>query len=75
MTHKCTVIPVGNSEGIILSKDIKAKLGIKKGDDLYLYESSNGYTLTAYDPEFEKQLEEGQKIFQEYRNTFSQLAK
>ena len=51
------VITVGNSAGIVLSKEILAKLRVGKGDKLYAIETPRGIELTAYNPEFAAQME------------------
>ena len=42
---------------------------------LFLVETPNGYEVTPYDPEFEKQLESARKGMSAYKNTLRQLAK
>lgn len=66
---------IGNSVGIILPKELLARLKLKKGDSLFWTEAANGVTLTPYDPELEAQLEQGRAFMREYRDTFHQLAK
>ena len=51
------VTQIGNSLGIILPKEILAKLGVAKGDSLFAVPDPEGCSLTAYDPEVAKQLE------------------
>ena len=47
------VTTVGSSSGIILTKAAMARLGVKKGDTLYLTEAPDGaWRLTPYNPEF-----------------------
>jgi putative addiction module antidote len=50
---------IGNSVGVILPKEVLAKLKVEKGDTLYITETPGGVTLTPYDPAFEEQLELG----------------
>jgi putative addiction module antidote len=66
---------IGNSVGVILPKDVLARLKVAKGDTLFLTEAANGLTLTPYDPELEEQLKAGREFMREYRDTFHQLAK
>lgn len=66
---------IGNSVGVILPKDLLARLKVEKGDSLFWTEAANGVTLTPYDPALEAQLEEGRAFMREYRDTFHQLAK
>ena len=46
-----------------------ARLGIKEGDTVYLTESPDGgYRLTAYDPEFERQIVLAEDIMHDGRD-------
>ena len=66
---------IGNSVGVILPKEVLARLKVVKGDMLFVSEAANGLTLTPYDPELETQLKLGREFMREYRDTFHQLAK
>ncbi len=66
---------IGNSVGVILPKELLARLKLEKGDSLFWTEAANGVTLTPYDPELEVHLEAGRTFMREYRDTFHQLAK
>ena len=66
---------IGNSVGVILPKDVLARLKVEKGDTLYATESPGGLTLTPHDPSFEAQLEIGRDFMREYRDAFRALAK
>jgi putative addiction module antidote len=72
---KLKIRAVGTSAGVILPKDTLAHLGVREGDDLFLVETPNGYEVTPYDPEFEKQLESARKGMNAYKNTLRELAK
>jgi len=66
---------IGNSVGVILPKDVLARMKVKKGDSVFLTETPAGVTLTPYDPDFDKQLKAGREFMRRYRNTFRALAK
>ncbi|VTU40192.1 putative addiction module antidote [Variovorax sp. PBS-H4] len=66
---------IGNSVGVILPKEVLARLKVEKGDTLFLTEASNGVMLTPYDPDMEEQLKLGREFMREFRDTFHQLAK
>jgi len=66
---------IGNSVGVILPKEVLARLKLVKGDILFLTEAANGITLTPYDPELDEQLKLGREFMHDYRDTFHQLAK
>ncbi len=66
---------IGNSVGIILPKELLARLKLEKGDTVFVTEAANGVTLTPYDPALDEQLQLGREFMREYRDTFHQLAK
>ena len=41
---------IGNSVGVILPKEVLARLKVEKGDSLFVTEAANGVVLTPYDP-------------------------
>lgn len=54
---KLKITTVGNSAGVILPKDLLARLRLGKGDTLYATELPDGIKLSAFDPKLEKQME------------------
>jgi putative addiction module antidote len=66
---------IGNSVGLILPKEMLARLKLEKGDTLFVTDAAHGVMLTPYDPELDEQLEAGREFMREYRDTFHQLAK
>lgn len=68
------VTTVGNSTGIVLSKDLLSKLRVSKGDTLYAVETPNGIELTAYDPDFAAQMNIAEDIMREDRDVLKKLA-
>ena len=66
---------IGNSVGVILPKEVLARLKLAKGDTVYVTDMPGGVALTPYDPSFEEQLELGREFMREYKDTFRALAK
>ncbi|MCX7376420.1 MAG: AbrB/MazE/SpoVT family DNA-binding domain-containing protein [Alphaproteobacteria bacterium] len=66
---------IGNSVGLILPKELLAKLGVTKGDTVYAIETENGIRLTTGDPEFESQMEVAREIMKRRRAVLRELAK
>ena len=67
---------IGNSTGIILPKELLARLSLKEGDKLHIVEQTErGIKLTPYDPTHAKAMEIARKAFRTYANTFKELAK
>jgi len=66
---------IGNSCGVVLPKDVLARLRVGEGDRLFLIETQDGgYRLTPYDPEFERQMKLAEEGMARYRNTLRALA-
>ena len=66
---------IGNSVGVILPKELLAKLGVGKGDTLYVVETENGVRLSASNPEFEAQMEVARGLMKTWHNVLRELAK
>ena len=75
VSMKAKISQIGNSVGVILPKEAVARLKIKRGDSVFLTETSEGYVVTPYDPEFEKQMAVAREGMAEYRNALRELAK
>jgi putative addiction module antidote len=73
--HSLKITQIGNSLGVILPKEVLARLKLEKGDTVHLTESPDGVLVTPYDPALDEQLQLGREFMQEYRDTFRQLAK
>lgn len=61
--------------GIILPREVLAKLRIGKGDVLYLVDGPDGLTLTPYQQDFEAQMDAAENVMKRYRNALHELAK
>ncbi len=72
---KLKITTVGASAGVILNKEVMAKLRVKKGDSLYLTEAPGGYRLTPYNPEFERQMKLAEDVMHEDREILRALSK
>lgn len=67
---------VGTSTGVIIPKEVLARMNVSKGDSLYLVEAPDGtYRLTPYDPAFARKMEKADDIMRRYRNTLQALAR
>lgn len=66
---------VGNSVGVVLPKDLLARLNLSEGDSLQVVESPDGLLLTVMPQETEAQLDLGREMMRKYRETFAALAK
>lgn len=66
---------IGNSVGVILPKEMLARLRVEKGNVIYLTESPDGYRITPYSEEFEAQMKAARRIMKERRAVLRELAK
>lgn len=71
---KLKITAVGNSAGVILPKELLARLRLEKGDELFALETPGGIVLTTYDPELAAQMEVAERIMREDRLVLHKLA-
>ena len=66
---------IGNSDGILIPKEVKHDLNIQRDDEVCFIKMADGsYKISAYDPEFDEQMAAMDVIGREYRNTLKALA-
>ncbi|MBI5258984.1 MAG: AbrB/MazE/SpoVT family DNA-binding domain-containing protein [Burkholderiales bacterium] len=73
--HALKLTQIGNSVGVILPKEVLARLKLEKGDTLYLTESPDGMRITPHDPVFEDQMQAARDILKARRAVVRELAK
>jgi putative addiction module antidote len=67
---------IGNSVGLILPKELLARLKLKEGDKLHVVEQTErGMKLSPYDPKHAKAMEIARRSFRKYADTYKALAK
>lgn len=67
---------IGNSTGVLLPKELMAKLNLSVGDTFYAtLTPEGGIRLTPYDPQFDKAMEVARRGMKVYRNALAELAK
>jgi putative addiction module antidote len=74
MAVTAKIISVGNSAGIILPREILARMNVGKGDTLYITEGSQGIRLMPFDQDFAAQMEAAREIMRENRDVLQRLA-
>lgn len=72
---KLEIKKIGNSTGLILPKELLARLGLKQGDEVIVTEAPDGVKLTRNNAEFERAMTIVDDIMVEYRDTLQKLAK
>ena len=75
MNKPLKITKIGNSAGIVLPKEVLARLRVGPGDALYVTEAPDGVRLTATDPEFEEQMKVAEELMRRDRNVLRALAK
>lgn len=68
------ITAIGNSAGVVLPKELLAKLRVEKGDSLFVVETPNGIELTPYAPDFAVQMDMAEEIMRENRDALRKLA-
>ncbi len=71
---KLKITTIGNSAGVILPKELLARLRVEKGDELYAVETPDGVRLSVFDPTLAAQLEVAEQIMREDRQILHKLA-
>lgn len=75
MNTPLKITKIGNSAGVILPKELLARLRVGPGDMLYLTEAPDGVRITATDPGFEQKMALAEQIMREDRDILRVLAK
>ncbi len=73
--HTLKVTQIGNSMGVILPKEVLARLKAEKGDSVYLTESPDGFRIINRDPDFDLQMQAATALMKRRRNVLRELAK
>ena len=72
---KIEVKKIGNSTGVILPKELLARLQLKQGDWLFVTElPDGGLVLAPRDPSFEKGMDIARRAMRKYQNALRELA-
>ena len=72
---KLEIKKIGNSTGLILPKELLARVGLEQGNQVVVSETPHGFTISKSDDTFEKGLEIARKAMKTYHNTLKELAK
>jgi putative addiction module antidote len=74
MNAPLKITKIGNSAGIVLPKDLLARLRVGVGDTLYVTEAPDGIRITASDPEFAEKMAVAEQVMREDRDILRILA-
>ena len=75
MNTELKIRRIGNSAGVVLPKELLARLRVGPGDSVYATEAPDGVRLTAANPDFEYKMETAERIMREDRDILRILAK
>ena len=75
MNMQLKIKKIGNSVGIILPKELLARLRVDLGDSIFVTEAADGMRMTASNPDFEARMALAEKIMREDRDILRVLAK
>jgi putative addiction module antidote len=73
--HELKITKIGNSAGIILPKEVLARLKLETGDKVFLTDAPGAATITPHDPVFSDQMTVARKIMKNRREVLRELAK
>ncbi|MFN7754669.1 MAG: AbrB/MazE/SpoVT family DNA-binding domain-containing protein [Holosporales bacterium] len=69
------IIAIGNSQGVILPKELLEEMGVQKGDKLSVQRREDGWRMSTYNADFETQMDVARNIMKKRRNLLRALAK
>jgi putative addiction module antidote len=75
MNKQVKLISVGNSTGVVLSRELLAESGFAHGDDVVVKASPGRIEIEAADDDFERQMAIAREVMQRRRKALRQLAK
>lgn len=74
MNMQLKVTKIGNSAGVILPKELLARLRVEAGDMVFVTESPDGIRITAANPSFAAKMAMAEMIMREDRDILRVLA-
>lgn len=66
---------IGNSTGLILPKELLARLGLEQGDTVFVTETPDGIAIGKRDETFEHGMGIARKAMKTYQSALKELAK
>jgi putative addiction module antidote len=72
---KLKITQIGNSLGLILPKEMLARLKLEKGDSVFVTDAPGGVAMTPFDEGFKVQMDAARALMKRRRNVLRELAK
>ena len=70
-----TIRAIGNSNGVVLPKELLDALNLAQGDKLFITRTADGFTLRTLDPQFAEQMALARQVMKKDRAILRELAK
>jgi putative addiction module antidote len=65
---------IGNSEGVIIPKEILERMGLKAGDQLELSTKNGGLLMQPVEEDFSRQVDHAKRFMDKYKVALKKLA-
>lgn len=72
--HALKLIPIDGAVGIVLPKEVLAKLKRGVGETLFLCETPDGLLISAQNPAVQRQVAAGRRFLHDYQDAVRLLA-
>jgi putative addiction module antidote len=74
MATPLKITTVGNSVGIVLTREFLSHMNVEKGDTLFVTKTSDGIHLVPFDESLASQMEAAREVMRENRDVLRKLA-
>jgi putative addiction module antidote len=75
MNKPLKLIKIGNSTGVILPKEVLARLHVELGEEVSITNTPDGIEMRRHDAGFEEQMKAARDVMKRRRNALRELAK
>ncbi len=75
MNKTVKLIRIGDNFGFTVPKELIEKYNLKEDQELHIIEANKGFTLTPFNPDFERWADAFDKTNSKFRNTLKEIAK
>ncbi|HYD97321.1 MAG TPA: AbrB/MazE/SpoVT family DNA-binding domain-containing protein [Noviherbaspirillum sp.] len=72
--HALKLVPFDREVGVVLPREVLAKLGCGTGGTLYLTETADGLLLSSQHPVIQEQIDAGRAFIDDYRDALRALS-
>ncbi|WP_420473324.1 AbrB/MazE/SpoVT family DNA-binding domain-containing protein [Noviherbaspirillum sp. ST9] len=72
--HALKLIPLGDACGVVLPREVLAKLQAGPGGTIYLTETADGLILSSNHPVIQEQVDAGRAFIEDYKEALRALS-